>query len=163
MFLTPNGSILDTSDPPKGYSRISTADPGTPLADAESPGPSGLGTKRRSALICRCVDLSILYETEWYFRRSSKAHQKQPYTSTADSTANDEDLPITEECLICFNPHLSSGTHQVSSLQCGHVFGRSCIEQWLGTMGTCGSCPTCKKPARVNDVVPLFIAGVKVG
>jgi hypothetical protein len=40
-------------------------------------------------------------------------------------------LSQATECLICTEPCFATGTHRIVSLQCGHLFGKNCIENWL--------------------------------
>ncbi|KAI0557864.1 WD40/YVTN repeat-like containing protein [Gracilaria domingensis] len=60
-------------------------------------------------------------------------------------------------CTICLEPWTSSGSHQVCCMPCGHLFGYSCIKQWIrGGHSRKRECPTCKTPGRVKDLRYLF-------
>ena len=52
-------------------------------------------------------------------------------------------------CIICYENWTNTGPHGLSSLPCGHLFGFSCIEQWLGNGKTC---PECNHPTTVADI-----------
>lgn len=62
-------------------------------------------------------------------------------------------LIIADSCAICFSGFSESGDHVLSSLNCGHVFGKSCIEKWV-----CMSkkCPQCNQKATKKQVRRLF-------
>ncbi|GKD90072.1 zinc finger, RING/FYVE/PHD-type containing protein, partial [Tanacetum coccineum] len=38
---------------------------------------------------------------------------------------------FNDVCPICFKALTGSGKHQICCLPCGHIYGRSCIDQWL--------------------------------
>ncbi|EFC41963.1 predicted protein [Naegleria gruberi] len=78
---------------------------------------------------------------------------------------NDDDVLIDEPeddedkdniCLICQDEWKteSNHPHKVVALNCGHIFGHSCISQWLQTKRIC---PVCKRPAEESDLRPIFI------
>ena len=51
-------------------------------------------------------------------------------------------------CSICQEPWTAGGEHAVSALRCGHLFGRSCILQWLRTQAGANApahCPQCRQ------------------
>mmetsp|Transcript_40700 Transcript_40700/g.93546 ORF Transcript_40700/g.93546 Transcript_40700/m.93546 type:complete len:417 (+) Transcript_40700:98-1348(+) len=60
-------------------------------------------------------------------------------------------------CTICLDGLLNS--KPVASLNCGHIFHRDCIVQWLLRSGTSSrhvsGCPTCKKVTPLSDVRQL--------
>lgn len=66
----------------------------------------------------------------------------------ANGNSDDEDV-----CTICFEPWTTSGPHRISSLKCGHLYGQSCVERWLGRTP---ACPQCKAGAKRADVRPIF-------
>lgn len=47
-----------------------------------------------------------------------------------------------------------SGDHVPASLNCGHVFGQSCLSRWMKTSRTC---PTCKAKCAKKDVRKLYL------
>eukprot|EP00477_Mikrocytos_mackini_P001080 GAHX01001161.1.p1 GENE.GAHX01001161.1~~GAHX01001161.1.p1 ORF type:complete len:587 (-),score=116.17 GAHX01001161.1:47-1807(-) len=59
-----------------------------------------------------------------------------------------------ETCMICFEPLSNYGVHQICSLPCGHIYGISCITQWLDTKQ---KCPHCGRRQPSASVIPLFI------
>lgn len=79
-----------------------------------------------------------------------------------DEDENDEEDEftdeITQECTICFTPLNSTGEHQISSLKCGHIFGKCCIKQWLNKKrnDNHSKCPVCGKNASIKDIYPVY-------
>lgn len=74
-----------------------------------------------------------------------------------DDVIEQEDFDDDEKdniCLICQDEWKEEGDHKVVALACGHLFGMSCINQWLQTKP---NCPMCKKPARPNELRPIFL------
>jgi len=68
----------------------------------------------------------------------------------------DEDVAV---CSICMDRLHSSGKHRSSVLlNCGHVFGHSCIMGWIAEKKKKGAdCPTCKSACKKKDVRDVFI------
>ena len=62
-------------------------------------------------------------------------------------------------CPICFEPWTNSGEHRISSLKCGHFFGKGCIEKWLKSSGD--DCPNCNEKATKKDVRLHYVARLK--
>ncbi|KAJ6234702.1 rfwd3 protein [Anaeramoeba flamelloides] len=62
-------------------------------------------------------------------------------------------------CVICKKSLSNSGQHQICSLVCGHLFGKSCINEYIKQ---CSSnkkkalCPICEKPCKQCDVQKVF-------
>ena len=50
-----------------------------------------------------------------------------------------------ERCSICLEAMATSGEHQITSLECGHMFGFRCIKQWLLDKHSGSLCPTCRR------------------
>ena len=87
-----------------------------------------------------------------------------------DDVDNDEDVYTRPECQICTDYY--SASHQpvrytvnkssnyltlylsLFSLKCGHVFGSTCITQWITKKTTC---PTCSKTTSKNDFVTIYL------
>eukprot|EP00730_Choanoeca_flexa_P001807 TRINITY_DN10791_c0_g1_i1.p1 TRINITY_DN10791_c0_g1~~TRINITY_DN10791_c0_g1_i1.p1 ORF type:complete len:586 (+),score=113.86 TRINITY_DN10791_c0_g1_i1:77-1834(+) len=57
-------------------------------------------------------------------------------------------------CPICYEPWASSGSHRLSSLKCGHLFGLACLERMFALKQD--RCPLCQLPARKADIRPIF-------
>jgi hypothetical protein len=64
-----------------------------------------------------------------------------------------ESEELQYECCICTSLWEAQGEHQVCCLPCGHLFGRSCVVQWLTGNPTC---PQCVGQADVTQVRALF-------
>ena len=58
--------------------------------------------------------------------------------------------PVT--CPICFNVATQDGNHRLCALPCGHMFGYTCLQQWLELK--C-ECPMCRTQYRLKDIVVL--------
>ncbi|KAI9325917.1 hypothetical protein DFJ73DRAFT_182904 [Zopfochytrium polystomum] len=69
----------------------------------------------------------------------------------------EEDDEKATECKICFEPVTNSGHHVMSCLDCGHIFGKSCIRNWLRKGGSSASCPTCRKRAHLKDIRNIYV------
>lgn len=68
-----------------------------------------------------------------------------------------------EKCVICYEELDNSGEHRIVCLKCGHVFGESCITQWLAVkQDAVPCCPTCKMRARSRDIRVLYMEGMRV-
>lgn len=66
-------------------------------------------------------------------------------------------------CAICMEPCTSHRPHKICCLACGHIFGRSCIEQWLSTKAKAQkSCPMCKKICKPTDIRELYVTTLAV-
>jgi E3 ubiquitin-protein ligase RFWD3 len=63
------------------------------------------------------------------------------------------------ECTICTCPLEKSGPHQVCCLNCGHLFGKKCIEKWLKRNKIC---PICQKKCFLDQLRLLYIENVVV-
>lgn len=70
--------------------------------------------------------------------------------------------------MICYGPFVAEAEpgndHRIAALKnCGHVFGRKCIETWFRQCGPkLTSCPICKKKAKARDVLLVFLSGKRV-
>ncbi|CAM9420576.1 unnamed protein product [Chrysoparadoxa australica] len=62
-----------------------------------------------------------------------------------------------ETCSICFEQLNNTGSHSAAALKCGHVYGISCLQQWVGK-GKKRQCPLCGKLAGPKDIIPLFLS-----
>eukprot|EP00049_Salpingoeca_infusionum_P011896 m.210185 g.210185 ORF g.210185 m.210185 type:complete len:674 (+) comp15049_c0_seq2:1263-3284(+) len=83
------------------------------------------------------------------FKRSKVSTSSAASADDSDDEAEDPAL-----CTICFETWTSSGPHRLVSLRCGHLFGKSCIEQWL--RGSIKQCPICNSKAALKDVRPIY-------
>uniref|UniRef100_A0A0N5BFH6 RING-type domain-containing protein n=1 Tax=Strongyloides papillosus TaxID=174720 RepID=A0A0N5BFH6_STREA len=87
-------------------------------------------------------------------------------TVSGDVTKKDT-FPIFFNCTICFQSFTEGGgTHVISTLPCGHIFGKSCLIKWFSTQTTDYFCPTCKTPLNelklkgkdnvYDSIIPLY-------
>lgn len=65
--------------------------------------------------------------------------------------------PPPSACTICLQNILPRGHHRLAGLPCGHLYGKSCILAWLGSIGASG-CPQCGAACQDSDVRPLYAA-----
>lgn len=66
-------------------------------------------------------------------------------------------------CAICLQVITHEGVHRPASLVCGHLYGHSCINEWMRRTGSTGRthCPRCTKVARPEDIRIIYLdAGV---
>ncbi|GJR77832.1 ribonuclease H-like domain-containing protein [Tanacetum coccineum] len=63
-----------------------------------------------------------------------------------------------DDCTICYQPWTSFGDHQICCLLCGHIYGLSCIKNWLLQSSSCRkACPHCKTICSLKDVKLLYV------
>jgi len=82
---------------------------------------------------------------------SANNRRSEPVMTQPINSTNLQEDQSTSGCLICFEDFSSEGKHRVVSLNCGHIFGKSCIERWLRNHSTC---PSCK--VTVSDIRLIF-------
>lgn len=58
------------------------------------------------------------------------------------------------ECPICMSDGTESGDPTFVTLNCGHKYHETCIQQWIQT-GANLNCPDCRKPIASNDVTNI--------
>ncbi|XP_039832760.1 E3 ubiquitin-protein ligase RFWD3-like isoform X2 [Panicum virgatum] len=55
---------------------------------------------------------------------------------SAAAAADEDDSGETRTtCCVCMEPSTCSGAHRLCCIPCGHVYGRSCLENWLSACG----------------------------
>uniref|UniRef100_A0A0N5BCC0 RING-type domain-containing protein n=1 Tax=Strongyloides papillosus TaxID=174720 RepID=A0A0N5BCC0_STREA len=62
-------------------------------------------------------------------------------------------------CFICSEPYTTNGTdHALYSTKCGHLMGKSCLEEWIRQTSNQGrfNCPTCRKLLLDGDYHPIY-------
>jgi len=80
-----------------------------------------------------------------------------------NKTASKRKWDEANACPICLSPWSSTGSHQIASLKCGHLFGYRCIIKWLKRNNTKDSrCPCCNSHAIVKNVRKLYACNIKV-
>lgn len=104
-------------------------------------------------------DLIILEHPRAIIKPTNEHDENMDHNHRSDpEDGHDSDSEATA-CPICFEPWSSAGKHRIVSLRCGHLFGKSCIEKWLGHAGSASSkCPQCNASAKKSDVRVLFVA-----
>ncbi|ELQ76110.1 RING-finger-containing E3 ubiquitin ligase [Trachipleistophora hominis] len=61
----------------------------------------------------------------------------------------------SDKCTICLNTYTLTDTHRPTSLECGHLFGNSCIRKWFNKQKS-ALCPTCTKMCRLRNLRPIY-------
>ena len=82
--------------------------------------------------------------------------QKECKDENCQNSQQDQD---TTSCPICFENWTSVGDHRIVSLDCGHLFGKVCIERWLFNRrkkGEKGKCPQCNKEFTHKEIRTIF-------
>jgi hypothetical protein len=66
-------------------------------------------------------------------------------------------------CSICMVEWTTAGDHRICSLACGHMFGMSCIREWLQRHeDNIGKCPQCNDKAELSDIRTLYVPVIAV-
>lgn len=76
-------------------------------------------------------------------RKIEKTATEKEMKAPLNQTVLDDEEDM--KCIICFESWAIKGDHSMTSLPCGHVFGKSCIERWIQSNKIC---PTCKVKVR---------------
>lgn len=63
------------------------------------------------------------------------------------------DNEINLSCSICLEPWSSESDHRLCCLPCGHLFGSTCIQDYLCR---CPECPQCRAPTNVSGMRYLY-------
>lgn len=81
--------------------------------------------------------------------------------SSAGRVQKTDDDPdnYSELCSICLESWTNSGSHRIAALQCGHLYGRICIEKWL--RGDAKRCPQCNTKAKKSDIRNLCATSIR--
>lgn len=58
-------------------------------------------------------------------------------------------------CSMCLEEYGIETTHKAACIPCGHIFGESCLREWLGRPDG-HRCPACGKPATKDRITVLF-------
>jgi len=64
-----------------------------------------------------------------------------------------------EVCPICLEEWTNSGQHRLVATECGHLFGRICIEKWLRTSP---KCPQCQSTVKKRDLRRIYCRALNV-
>ncbi|XP_065653749.1 E3 ubiquitin-protein ligase rfwd3.S-like [Hydra vulgaris] len=73
----------------------------------------------------------------------------------------EDSIDEEQSCPVCFEEWTNSGKHRLCSLNCGHLFGRSCIERWIKEQRN-KNCPQCKHPSKLKDIRNIYAKHLKV-
>lgn len=74
-----------------------------------------------------------------------------------DLTSSDADIT----CPICMESWTVGTEHCPCCLKCGHLYGRSCIEQWIKEKGKGAKCPSCNEPIKKSDIRNIWCRAIK--
>lgn len=71
--------------------------------------------------------------------------------------SDEESVDQSQKCPICLGAWTTTGKHRLCSLRCGHIFGYSCIKQWLKTNNDYAErCPQCNARASLKHIRFLY-------
>lgn len=70
-------------------------------------------------------------------------------------------MSSNDTCSICYFSYTTSELHRPASLECGHLFGVSCIKKWFNKSKT-ALCPTCLKKCRLRNLRIIYATEVIV-
>ncbi|KAL6645300.1 hypothetical protein ACP70R_016908 [Stipagrostis hirtigluma subsp. patula] len=89
---------------------------------------------------------SMECECSW---KGVKAAPPRSHTTAASPAA---------ACSICMEPCTSDGAHRVCCIPCGHVYGRLCLDKWLGCSRNTGAkCPQCGQAYKIKQITNLYV------
>lgn len=83
-------------------------------------------------------------------------HTKDVYYYSPFGNMDDSD-----KCTICLNVYTVAEVHRPTSLECGHLFGNSCIKKWFNRQKL-ALCPTCTKKCRLRNLRPIYATKIVV-
>lgn len=93
-------------------------------------------------------EYSPVEEVEEPPRASSPKHSR-------NQQALNETIDDKNSCVICCESFTTDGKHEIVVLtNCGHVFGRECIQNWIKTGKK--ECPNCKTKAQMKHILKIF-------
>ncbi|KAG0718921.1 E3 ubiquitin-protein ligase RFWD3 [Chionoecetes opilio] len=162
------------SDQPQASSSVSPPDNGNPPNSASPPESASHPVEASAS---SPPDNGSPLESASPPEEASLPAVAGPSTSSVSSGAppkgkppDAERKPAPEEsddegqiCPICFDPWANMGEHRLVSLKCGHLFGLSCITQWLqGANRHKGRCPQCNFKATRKDIRIIYAKSIKV-
>ena len=96
--------------------------------------------------------------------RSSQSPKKELSQNNNDLNSSATISDDGSTCTICFERWTSSDGHKLVSLNCGHLFGKECIEKWIDTIKKPAKphCPQCKQSAKKKDLRPIFAKRIRM-
>lgn len=97
---------------------------------------------------------------------TSSNKRKKPGSDDIDEEKEEkEDLTRSilqndaEVCPICLEEWTNSGQHRLVATECGHLFGKICIEKWLRTSP---KCPQCQSSVKKKDLRRIYCRALHV-
>lgn len=96
---------------------------------------------------------------------SVTSSNKRKKTDSDNDDEQKDDLSRTtiqndaEVCPICFEEWTNSGQHRLVATECGHLFGKICIEKWLRTST---KCPQCQSNIKKKDLRRIYCRALHV-
>ncbi|CAF0872911.1 unnamed protein product [Rotaria sp. Silwood1] len=96
---------------------------------------------------------------------TSNKRKKTKSNNSDEDNNNKEDLTRTiiqndaEVCPICLEEWTNSGQHRLVATECGHLFGKICIEKWLRTSP---KCPQCQSTVKKKDLRRIYCRALHV-
>ncbi|CAF3809321.1 unnamed protein product [Adineta steineri] len=96
---------------------------------------------------------------------ASNKRKKTNANDIDDDNDDKEDISRTiiqndaEVCPICLEEWTNSGLHRLVATECGHLFGKICIEKWLKTSP---KCPQCQSTVKKKELRRIFCRALQV-
>jgi len=168
-FSVGSSTAESTSDRPSAepsHIETSTGRP-TTSGNPHLPGPDASSSLSSTGASAEIATTTV---SSWTVSESTNGKRKRDeevtegaekvfITSPKKADSSEDDNGEGECCMICFEDWSNTGEHRVASLKCGHLFGHSCIEKWLGSSGK--KCPQCNAEAKKKDIRVLFCKRLK--
>eukprot|EP00117_Sycon_ciliatum_P040189 scpid19229/ scgid1768/ E3 ubiquitin-protein ligase RFWD3; RING finger and WD repeat domain-containing protein 3; RING finger protein 201 len=127
----------------------------TPLVSSTAATPVSVepggaaGTSTAAASVAQSTSNALADQSLAEFEtKRPKKRSRAEMEETADEPAEEGNT-----CTICFDEWTNAGTHRISALRCGHLYGFSCIDRWVRSNGTC---PQCKAKSKRSEIRKLY-------
>lgn len=99
------------------------------------------------------------------FSDSSQSKREPTMTKNSKALTTSSCTEVEDEntCTICMEPWTSIGAHRLTSLRCGHLYGKSCIERWVSKSACCPQCKTMAKRSQIRLIFARKLTALDVG
>jgi len=103
-------------------------------------------------------------QAQVYVQSVTPSNKRKKTDSANDDEDESKDDRTTiqndaEVCPICFEEWTNSGQHRLVATECGHLFGKICIEKWLRTST---KCPQCQSNIKKKDLRRIYCRALHV-
>ncbi|KAM0900377.1 hypothetical protein ACQ4PT_020684 [Festuca glaucescens] len=97
-----------------------------------------------------CVTVMADPELEYAAEEGEQLARTSVKRKAPEDSAEHCKPPQETACYLCMQPWTSQGAHRICCVPCGHVHGRSCLENWLRSEA---KCPQCEDSFEPNDII----------